>query len=562
MLKGMKMDSRIQLLQLVEYSQLFGEKKDINDAKNLIKGIPSETLINYISGYNIHLYLKEHDQSIQCCLLNNLLNLMRLTDRKFIIEKATQLATNGPLMWFWNYTNLLFYDIVFSTFNNSPCRDLTSDEAIRFFKAYLILNEIGNNEIDIESEDFKKVEAGQENVSDLVVATFMAQRDSISNLDFRNQICRGAAFFKWIECHPLYRNALPKFYSKTGISNYTELLTSIGLIFIDTKCTCDNHSVRKQIFTITNENYPLINVKYLESLTINDSIGRHESYCKILRSKCLYKRSEDQYYILNINYLIDHFYKSQVFAFNMLTGDKNFLSNKGLEFMERIVFKSLMDETFKMSFKSYNAVNSHGEELCDYYLRNGNRVGIIEFKDVMIKDDVKKSKQKEQVFKELDIKFKKNQKGKQKGVSQLVNAAIDIILHGTSFDNKLPKNTIIYPIIVYTDNSFGVSGLNFHYNSIFQQNINNYLPHSTSQIKNVTFINLSYLEMHREYFANNILDLFNLLDAYFCHIQNEEYSMTTFEAFSRLYMSEKQIEDLPSSPHFEKTLSTLLKYSS
>lgn len=100
MLKGMKMDSRIQLLQLVEYSQLFGEKKDINDAKNLIKGIPSETLINYISGYNIHLYLEEHEQSIQYCLLNSLLNLMRLTDRKIIIEKTTQLATNGPLMWF------------------------------------------------------------------------------------------------------------------------------------------------------------------------------------------------------------------------------------------------------------------------------------------------------------------------------------------------------------------------------------------------------------------------------------------------------------------------------
>jgi len=41
--------------------EYYGFSKTLEDAKNLIRNIPSETLINYISGINLNLYLLEND---------------------------------------------------------------------------------------------------------------------------------------------------------------------------------------------------------------------------------------------------------------------------------------------------------------------------------------------------------------------------------------------------------------------------------------------------------------------------------------------------------------------
>ena len=175
------MDTRIQLYQLAEYSELYGVKQNIEYVKDLLKDIPTTTLINYISGFNIFLYLNDQEYELQKKILNNLLNKMTTSDRSDILNRIKQAESkvNAQYIFFWNYSNALFYDLIFQIHNNLPCRDLTSIETKRFFDAYLIINEQANNEIDTNNKDFQDALNGL-GFEDITVANFMQQRDYTS----------------------------------------------------------------------------------------------------------------------------------------------------------------------------------------------------------------------------------------------------------------------------------------------------------------------------------------------------------------------------------------------
>lgn len=545
------MNTRMQLYQLIGYSDIYGNKQDINYAKKLLSGISSECLINYISGFNIYLYLNDQNDDIQRVLLICLLRKMTDKDRDNIckkIEIAAQKSQYSPI-FFWNYSNTLFYNIIFQTYNNTPSNDLTTSEAKRFFDAYLIINQIATEETDVKIKEYEDA-LQRVGFEDMTVAAFMQQRDYMSNLDFRNQIIRGVKLFDYIKNHPIYGMKISDYYASIGINDYRDIVATIGEIFCRTQCTSD--AERFQIFA------PMIynNRHYLDSLCINNEIGQHKSYLKVLKNKCLYKISDQKYFVLDINNIINQLYKSQIFRLNDFLGDTEFLNNKAKDLTERF----LLDDVMKKAFSSYdklsnNCQNSKKEELCDYYIRQDNKICIIELKDVMVNDEAKISKQIDEIFLALDLKLVKNQKGSPKGIGQLYNAMIDIDCHGISFDNIDGINDVnIYPIIIYTDNAMGTDGLNYHYQKMFSKNLR------TSKIKvhDVVFINLSYFEMHWEYFAQKKLNLFSFIDKYYKHIQNDQFKMTPFEVFSRVYFQNHNIPILPPPKDFNELIDSLI----
>lgn len=551
------MDTRIQLYQLAEYSELYGVKQNIEYVKDLLKDIPSTTLINYISGFNMFLYLNDQEYELQKEILRNLLGKMTTSDRNDILTriKDAESKASTRYIFFWNYSNVLFYDLIFQLHNNLPCRDLTSAETKRFFDAYLIINEQANNEIDINNKDFQDALNGL-GLEDLTVASFMQQRDYISNLDFRNQIIRGKKFFEYLDKHSLYGSKMPDYYSALGINNYSDIVFTIGLIVIMTNCVEKAFEQRKQIFEIPIDHKPLISESYLDSLCINEFVGKNKSYIKILKDRSLYRISPGQYYILDISNVINQLYKSQIFRLKAFLGDSEFLNIKAKEFSEEILLRDVLGKAFS-SYSKFSVDNpdSKNNELCDCYIRNNNNICIVEFKDVMINDNDKTSKQVDTLFSALNIKFVKNQRGKPKGLKQLLNAISDIDENGISFDNDIPEKINIYPVIIYTDNSFGADGLNSHYRKVFSEEVNT----NNMSVKNLVFINLSYFEMHWEYFANGSLELFSFIDEYNKHIQRDEYKMTPFEVFSRVYLKQKNIPDLPESDEFKQTLAEVME---
>lgn len=161
----------------------------------------------------------------------------------------------------------------------------------------------------------------------------------------------------------------------------------------------------------------------------------------------------------------------------------------------------------------------------------------------MLNATVKNSGKKQTVFDEFDKKFIKNEKSKPKGITQLLNAIEDIEANSIIFDENLPqKKLIIYPVVLYTDQSFGVEGNNKIYREKFSLELQK-LNIKKIEVKEITFINLNFFELREKYFAEKIMNFFDMLDSYHIHCTNAESELTPFEVFSRFYMNEHAPEN-------------------
>ena len=158
----------------------------------------------------------------------------------------------------------------------------------------------------------------------------------------------------------------------------------------------------------------------------------------------------------------------------------------------------------------------------------------------------------------LKKKFLANQANKPKGVTQLLNAVEDIEYNSVSFDNSVPKaNLEIYPVIIYTDTTFGIEGVNKYFKEKFTIGINN-LKLQNVVVKEVTFINLNYFEIHEDYFNQNYLDIFKVLNGYFGHTKDVNFALTPFEVFSRFYLNTYIPENLGSASSFQKHIRSII----
>lgn len=563
------MDTRVRMYLLLDHKEYYGVDKTIEDAIELIRNIPSVTLLNYLSGFAVNLYLHDNDEytgKIQFMLVSSLLDKCETSvQQKWVLEVKKQAEKGFTPMMFWNYSNLLFYGLIFKMFNNHSSRDLTGGEAKKVFDAYLIINGIVNNKIKIEEEAIKKANEANK-IEDVTMPSFIYQKDYASSVDFSNQVTRGVAFFKYLENDPKYKEIVLEYYKSKNVHGHLRLFKNLMVLFTEINIGKDlvkrNQLANLQEYFIGKE----VDLAYIDTLCINTEIASYtedESF-GILRNKFLFKLNQFQFFILNVNFLLDQFYKAQIFSFNAFLKSKNikgeFLSEKGKNFTEGIYLPTVLDTCFPRYTRFYgdSCINSKKDELCDAYLREGNKICLIEFKDVLLNASIKNSADKEKLFAELEKKFLANQANKPKGVTQLLNAVEDIEYNSVSFDNSVPKaNLEIYPVIIYTDTTFGIEGVNKYFKEKFTIGINN-LKLQNVVVKEVTFINLNYFEIHEDYFNQNYLDIFKVLNGYFGHTKDVNFALTPFEVFSRFYLNTYVPENLGSASSFQKHIRSII----
>lgn len=540
------MDTRVRLLTLVDYLSYYGENKTLEDAIELIKDIPSLALIKQIASFNMHLYMNEEDPKVQHDLADSLLgvqdNLVKHQFGKIMMGMGEE---NRLPVIFYRYSNYTFHGLILKNYNNKEDRSLSKEEKLNFFNAYLIINFLFNHEVDVYSSDFTSgIDSG--NMSPFIITNFMVQRDFYSNTDFYNQILRGVCLFDFLESHPKYSQILPSFYKQKGALNFMQIAQTVLIALVESGLNSDDLSDRTHTIRIieTQEERPVLETNILDVLSINKHIIDFKDN-KILWEKPIYKVNSNEYIILDISFLINQLFKSLVFEFSsfvrMQLGDENFPSIKGKEFFEEIYLNNLIQRCFPhyVHYMGDDLILSNGDELCDVYIRKGNKVALVEFKDVALRDDLKYIRNVKSTIKEIDKKFIKNERGRPKGVNQLVNALEHISVGNIEFDSNARKDIIIYPIIIYTDDAMGMDGIN----SIYRHRYDNIVKERNiiASTCDLTFINLSYFENHEVGFNKNDLDLFDLLDEYSKHISNSKYAKTPFEIFSNFYLEKVDV---------------------
>ena len=177
---------------------------------------------------------------------------------------------------------------------------------------------------------------------------------------------------------------------------------------------------------------------------------------------------------------------------------------------------------------------------------------------MLLNANVKNSADKSSLFDEFDKKFVANQKGDAKGITQLIRAVNDINEHSIVFDPTAPeKNLEIYPVVLYTDYTFGIEGLNKVYKAKFQKELD-LIKFTKGDVKDVTFINLNFLEIREYYLQKKLLDLFIMLDCYHKHTNTPDGATTNFEVFSSAYMKEYVSENLGTPASYRQVTSQII----
>lgn len=380
-------------------------------------------------------------------------------------------------------------------------------------------------------------------MEELVLPFFINQMDYRSSVDLIAQAIRGVLLFKYVEFDQKYKFHMNDFYSQKHVTSYKVIFRAV--LSVLTKMNTDKCFVNRDSLIDLRQFGPEVDRRYIESLCINSVIPGYkgdDDFSEI-RSHPFYKYDQDHIILMNLNFLIDQLYKTQIFSLNSFfkaKGLPNFLTDKASEFIEGAYLQLRLNNCFPrhVKFHTNACINSKAEELCDFYLRLGNRICLIELKDILLSSRVKNKASKEELLGELKKKLVENEKGSPKGITQLTNAIKDITAYGVRFDKDLPDGGIeIYPVILYTDNTFAMDGINMAIVKIQAEKMSG-IDAGRFHVKDVVLANLTLFEIYEKYLSEKTVDFFEMLSAYLSHVKNPAFQGNSFEVFARLYIHE------------------------
>src|SRR6185312_154257 len=185
------------LHHLLDTEIVFGYIPSSDEAVELIKGIPSISLMLIISKMNLDLYLNDSGhkgQEMQNRLIKAHLPFRCLLQEKLLIAYKDAINNGAWPTVFYRYSNLCFYEIVLKNYNHEAPRELTPYEMHDFVKAYLIINTFVNHRTNITEEQLA-TSIAEGDIENLLLTKFIYQKDYASNSDFTNQVSRGYYFF-------------------------------------------------------------------------------------------------------------------------------------------------------------------------------------------------------------------------------------------------------------------------------------------------------------------------------------------------------------------------------
>ncbi|NDV69685.1 hypothetical protein [Dysgonomonas sp. 25] len=270
----------------------------------------------------------------------------------------------------------------------------------------------------------------------------------------------------------------------------------------------------------------------LDIIDYQTNIEKQKRYIGI-KEKPLIKKG-NTYYILSWRLLSNQIYTGFIFDFynnssinckHLNFGD--FKSFIGQNISESAFFVPIIKSIFQDRKGFYTIHNSDiNKNLPDFYVRNGKYIFLFEYKDSLMPDKIHNSYDFKEIQEHIDNTFVQSSRGRKKAVLQLADYINGIKENRyKKYDDYLLKgikerNLVIYPIIIYTDYRYELSGLNDYLNQKFKNNINM----EDNRIKDLTIINLEFIVTNFTRLRNKELDLKRLIDNYHKKIKSDAKS--------------------------------------
>lgn len=274
-----------------------------------------------------------------------------------------------------------------------------------------------------------------------------------------------------------------------------------------------------------DENYS-INQSFLDKLILPESGEITDVEFRKIRSTPMVKVEGEEYLIIYDLFMFEKVFKGLYFVLNSLNSRlplehriSNFRSYYGDHFSEKTLLYGTLERVFKDRYIKYS-----GEQILqkgidaepDYYIRNGNKILLIESKDFLIKAEVKNSANYQLIEKEITKKLYKDG-GNKKAVLQLINNIHRLLNKELEFDtNYKEKNIRIYPIIVVHDVQCVVPGINTLINGWFDEELIKLKERGiiVKNVRPITLVSIDALIFNEDILVNKKLDLFQVIDEY------------------------------------------------
>jgi hypothetical protein len=307
-------------------------------------------------------------------------------------------------------------------------------------------------------------------------------------------------YFQNIKEYNKYLLKFLKEYNTKNIKDYASIFMQLSSSVLSSEITPSHIKIPEKYES------------FFDNLSINIDENQNSdimNYSNLIRFPIL-KKCKLEYIVLNWNFFHGKIYNTLVFDFYNKSGiNKNAKFNKqsdllrlkGEEISEKILLKYFLQDILKENHSIIKFDDNSNPEtpLPDCYYRKGNKVFLFELKDNLLSQNTLILKDIETIKTEINNKFNSSSKGTGqiiKQISSLVNNKIENLPKNLKF-----RNIEVYPIIIYTDCSFNLNGIEEYLNNNFDKSLNKTtLREVIKFIYQISFVHLDTFILYNKLF--------------------------------------------------------------
>lgn len=492
------------------YRDLFGGEASV---EGLLAGIPSDIVIKIVSWLNaqfLHASAPiERDRELRK-------EATRSLSRQEIAQLGERLMRNAgyrdePRIFHCLYlTYFLHHEL--THFRDLPEISIGAKEELRIFKAYLVIVDIFNDQLEIPEVDINS--SDDEYFSQRTWPMLFKQHEFNRDVDPILELTRLYLLLDELK-KSKYAKYLTAYCELRGCKTEFDLVGKfLGILRVSNKSNDGKNRVNR-LESVPAEYYPLLDS--LSHPTDADSAKWTAGSLKSLKQFPLYKAAVGEYHILNWNYFYRSAHQAILRDFHATSGivaeRKNYGDFKnwvGKEVTEKRLFRTVLEMAYARTEAKLVFPDESSEEKPDAYVRHGRYVVMLECKDTDVADVHQSEFDYVNFLKELRKKHVRNDKGDPKSVAQL-DRNIRELMAG-EFPKELygsgkPKDMWVLPVLVCDGYLYSAPGVNELLNRFYQEN-------STSKSAPLTVLTIEYLfrkivDLHKE-------SLLDVLQRYNC----------------------------------------------
>jgi hypothetical protein len=548
--------------KMISYSHVYADERP--SVASFVSGIPTDEAVEWCS----YIVFRKDNLKIGECDLHILLPLLFSFESELQHKLTDYLGPsyNGIDMLIDRYSFLKLTSFLIAH-HNEEHHELTNEEKTRLFKAYLVLCD----------EYLERISSGEsipdKYTSDDMLKCYMPIQLLTNAIDAFSdsslEVIKGKWFFvDFANTDKKFKQYVEDFIKAKGYPNAIEYL---GYIF-NAIASATVNEPPTNIMMFGESSGPWIN--FMNSMCANPKDFVEDDDLNALRSKPVYKIADNKFAILFSKFFVDKLFPGLLFDMastlaSIGTFDDEVVAYRSIKQQvgERFSEQYMLYRTLVNTLSRRMPVRICGQDLHkvvksgepDYYARRNNRVFVFEFKDVRLDSQTISSCDYETIRQKLYNTFVFNEEGKPKGVKQLANVIENKLPEIISkIDTAVPNGKLkIYPVLVYTDGSFDIEGINYYLNGEFRKVIGS--VDDRFQVKDLVMVNLNLLMKLENYFRNGKIDLDKVVNEYLAFKESKDILNTVpFNKFLFQYARGKGF-DMKFTKTFKDTFNELLR---